>query len=557
MSEQPAKDTIYVDAEDEITAIIEKVKMSPAKVVALVLPKRSATLQSVVNLKLLKRMAADAKKNLVLITSEANLLPLAGAVGLHVAKTLQSKPAIPLSPQMSDNAITIDDNTATTPIADETLDPTATVGQLAGQLATEETIELDNEATAEAPAKVVTGKVKLNKKLKVPDFDRFRLILFGGIALLLLLIVGSYFATSVLPRAKITIKTDTSSIATDLKLTATTEAKTVDAEKGIVPGISKTLKKTDSEKVPATGQRDDGTKAKGTVTFSLNDCSLDQVTIPSGSTIVAGDFKFVTQADAVLKSVKIGSTCHNSDFPDFSKATVNVLAASAGDKYNLGARAYSAPGFPNVSAAGSNMTGGTSKITQVVAQQDIDTAKQKVLERINNAATAELKAQFTNDNALALVDTFASDNPIVASSPNVNDLASEVSVSVTATFTELGVKQDDLKQLIEADVKKHIDKSTQVIQDNGLSKAVVHLQDKVSPSESKFEIQTVAVAGPQLDAEGIKKQIAGKKKGATQSLILARPGIKDVNIKYSPFWVFSTPKKLNHITIIFEQNGGK
>lgn len=551
-----SKDTIYIDGEDEITAIIEKVRASDAKIIALVLPKRSATLQSVVNLKLLKRTSADAKKNLVLITSDANLLPLAGMVGLHVAKTLQSKPAVPLTPSQNDSAITVDGDTPVI-VEDDVLDPNATVGQLAGHLATEETIELDNEPDTDVAIITPPAKTKLNKKLKVPDFNRFRLFLIGGVVLLLLLIVGGYFALAVLPKANIIIKTDTTNITTDLKLTADSTVKAVNVEQGIVPGISKVLKKTDSEKVPATGQRDDGTKAKGSVTLTLTDCSLDQVSIPAGSSVVAGDLRFATAADVILKSVKIGSACHNSDFKDFSTATVGVTAQNAGDKYNLGARAYTVPSFANVTASGSNMTGGTSKLTQIVAQQDIDNAKQKVLDRINGAATVELKTQFSSENALVLVDTFSSDAPTVTSSPNVGDAASEANVNVTANFSETGVKQSDLKQIIETDVKKHIDTKTQVIQDNGLNKAVIRLLDKPSATQAKFQIQSLTVAGPQLDADSIKKQIAGKKKGATQSLLVARPGTRDVTIKYSPFWVNATPKKLNHIKITFEQNGGK
>src|SRR3954465_8126538 len=95
---KPGKDTIYVDIDDEITSIIDKVENAEQKVVALVLPKRAASLQSIVNMKLLARSAKTAGKNPVLITSEAALLPLAGAAGLHVAKNLQSKPEVPEAP---------------------------------------------------------------------------------------------------------------------------------------------------------------------------------------------------------------------------------------------------------------------------------------------------------------------------------------------------------------------------------------------------------------------------------------------------------------------------
>jgi len=75
MTSTNGKHTIYVDVDDEITAIIDKVKSAPDKIVALVLPKRATVLQSIVNMKLLKKSATASKKSLVLITSEAGLLP--------------------------------------------------------------------------------------------------------------------------------------------------------------------------------------------------------------------------------------------------------------------------------------------------------------------------------------------------------------------------------------------------------------------------------------------------------------------------------------------------
>src|SRR4051794_27538900 len=92
------KETIYVDVDDEITGIIDKLRGSKGKIVALVLPKRATVFQSIVNMKLLKRASDDAKKHLVLITSEPGLMPLAGAAGVHVASTLNSKPTIPVAP---------------------------------------------------------------------------------------------------------------------------------------------------------------------------------------------------------------------------------------------------------------------------------------------------------------------------------------------------------------------------------------------------------------------------------------------------------------------------
>src|SRR5690606_2240814 len=161
----------YIDVDDEITSIIDKVSSSKKKIVALVLPKRAAVLQSVVNMKLLKRKADDAEKKLVLITSEAGLMPLAGAAGLHVAKTLQSKPEIPEGPK--DQEDKQDEELEELYDEPEEVDKAATVGALAGAAAvgaadkdkSDDTIDLDNTED-ETPAKKAAKKPKGDKKKK-------------------------------------------------------------------------------------------------------------------------------------------------------------------------------------------------------------------------------------------------------------------------------------------------------------------------------------------------------------------------------------------------------
>ena len=95
MSTDPKKDVIYIDIDDDITSVIEKVKTSKTSIVALVPPKRIGVLQSAVNLKLLQRAATSVKKRVVLITNDHALSGLAAGLSLPVAKNLQSKPEIP------------------------------------------------------------------------------------------------------------------------------------------------------------------------------------------------------------------------------------------------------------------------------------------------------------------------------------------------------------------------------------------------------------------------------------------------------------------------------
>ncbi len=90
-----SKDIIYLDIDDEITTIIDKIEASKADLVGLVLPKRAAVLQSSVNIKLLKRAVDSIGKKLVLITTDASVVSLAADNKIYVAADTSSKPEIP------------------------------------------------------------------------------------------------------------------------------------------------------------------------------------------------------------------------------------------------------------------------------------------------------------------------------------------------------------------------------------------------------------------------------------------------------------------------------
>lgn len=545
------KDTIYVDVDDEITAVIDKVQQSQGKVIALVLPKRAPVFQSVVNMKLLKRTAAEQRKNVVLITSEASVLPLAGATGLHVAKTLQSKPSVPTAPDQSDNPVSVDDGDTDSDVPAAALPSRPTpIDQ------NEESIEVDNDTPDPSQTDEIPPiKPVKNSKLKVPNFEAFRTRLLLLSALGVFLIGGLVWALVFAPRATILVKTDMVDVDTSMTLTASTAVKEADAATGRVPGELKEYKKSDTQKVAATGKKDMGTKAHGSVTLSLTDCSKDQVSIPSGTGISSGGMTFSTQADVLLKSVKIGPQCRNSDFKDFSTATVNVTANEAGDKYNLSARSYTVAGFSNVSAAGTAMIGGTSKLVTIVSQDDINNAKQKILDTNKDTAQAEVKKQLTADGFMALEDTFNAADPLVTASPNVGDEAADVTVNVATSYTMFGASQAGIKQLLEADIKKRIDTTKQTILNNGLGNAVIKVATKDKESV-QFSVEATASAGVQQDAEAIKKAVAGKKKGDIESQLSARPGVKGVTVTYSPFWVYKTPSSTKKITVNFQQSNG-
>lgn len=544
---EAGKDVIYVDVDDEITGIIDKLQGSQHKIVALVLPKRATMMQSTVNMRLLKRSAQSAHKNVVLITSESNLLPLAGAVGIHVAKSLQSKPVIPPLPARDDKPEVINSD-------EDHLDSSKSIGELAGLpdgSEKEETIQVDNDdelSSAGAAAGAITDKInKKMKKFKIPNFDKFRTRLFligaGG----LLLIVFWFWAFIIAPKAKVIIKTDTTTASAFADFTAKTDATTLDLTTNTLPAELKSVKKSSTETVPATGEKNVGEKATGTMT--VYNCTDDTVTLPAGTKFTNNGLAFTTNTAV---SVPNSDFFSNGNCKKNQKADVAVTAAAPGDQYNLsGGREYLSNFSSTLTGVGSAMTGGTNKIIKVVSDADVEAANQKA-SASNTNITEELRALMAQSQMVGINDTLSNDAPVVNATPAVGQEAGEVTVTIEISYTMVGVKETDLKMLIEQSVAPTIDINRQKVLDAGIKDAIFRVINK-SATDYKINLQTLVVIGPNLDEAEIKKEILGKKRGNAENLIASRPGVKEVRISYSPFWVLSTPKAAKKITIVLEQ----
>ncbi len=557
-----AKETIYIDVDDEITAVIDKVVSSKAKIVALVLPKRATVMQSIVNMKLLKRTTEEAGKNIVLVTSEAGLLPLAGLVGMHIAATPTSKPGIPPAPDaVSDEPESVDepldvvDGTA----QNDDFNPAAAAAVSVGALAANEPESIlmpdePDEDGAEELAAEPAKPGKPDKKLKVPSFNKFRVGIVLSIVLVIAGITAWIFAAVVLPKASVAITTDSTTITSDLNLTLDTTAQTLDIENKIIPAVSQLVAKTYSEEAPATGQQNNGLRASGNVYFALKGCDEDTVSIPTGSGISANGNTYITQAPLTLNRAIIGSKCNPTSAQSEWSGTVKVVAINGGVKFNVDTgTSFTVSASSNVTAkANETIAGGTDEITKVVAQADIDAATEKINTKDTTAVKAELEAALTAKGLMPVSSTFLAGDQQVTTSAKAGDKVESVKVTAKVPYTMLGIKQDDLKALVTANVKSQIDTKKQKITDDGVANAKFTQQNPGSPTNAVVAVKVRSTAGPELNAADLKTQVAGLKAGDIKALLDGAPGITDVQVAYSPVWVTKAPKDVKKITVTID-----
>lgn len=553
-----SKDTIYVDIDDEIIAIIDKVTSSKNKIVALVLPKRATALQSQVNMKLLRRAADDTNKNLVLVTSESGLMPLAGAAGIHVAKTPTSKPEIPQAPAADEPVEDIDEPDS---VPGEAFDARANeqkpLSEVAGldsaaALGDEDndTIELDNSDKTPIPtAKTDKPKIGKDKKKKIPNFNRFR----TGLLIAALVIIGlgvlAYFAFHVWPHATISIYTKQTSVPVSFTMNMSADTSQVDAPDSILPATVETSQKSYSQTVAASGQKDEGTPASGTITMTAVECGGsfgNAPDVPAGTGVSTNNLTYITQADTSFGFDHFKGGCGyftaNNSTP--------ITAQNPGTNYNVGSATFQVSGRSDVSGTGS-ASGGTSNVVRVVQQSDIDSAKQQLASQNSSAIKQKLISQLQQAGLTPLTSTFSSNASNVSSSANPGDQADNVTVTENVTYLMYGYRTAQLEKLISAYTSQQVDLSKQGILDYGIAGASFKLNGQPTTSSANVAFSTNVIVGPKLDVSKIKTQVEGKKAGDVRSELSSYGGVSKVQVDLSPFWVGSVPKNPSKIDIKF------
>lgn len=541
------KDVIYIDVEDDITAIIGKVKDSKEKIVALVPPKRIGLLQSAVNLRLLGRTAENGKKRLVLITNNHALMALAASAKIPVAKNLQSKPELP-----EIAALDIDDGED---IIDGSQLPIGEHAKMA--TGNEETTATD--AAAEEIIAAPVGAVSLSKtkadkkgknKNKVPNFNKFRkrlvFIIIGIVLLIGFLVWAIFFA----PRATvvITARTTPTNVNQTVKLG---DQATTDFTAGTIKSVTQQKDDPKTISFKATGEENRGKIASGSVNLSAKKCGGNPFSVPSdvpaGTVVGAGSSNYTTQEATSFS----GSSASDGCFIYSSNSPTAITASKKGEDGNVSNGSFTVSGRPDISGTGS-ASGGTDDIVKIVTAGDVQAAKKELADSVDSSVKDELTKAFPAD-VIIITDSFKTAISNVDATPAIGDESSgDAKLTATIAYSMTGVAKSDLDDYLKAAIQSTLDdQATQRVYDSGREKVKFSDFSKKS-DEASVTVATTGQLGPKIDDNEIKDKVKGKQFGAIQSDLEAINGVDSAETKFFPFWVNTVPDDVDKITIEFK-----
>lgn len=543
------KDVIYIDVEDDITAIIGKVKSAKHKIVALVPPKRVGVLQSAVNLRLVNRAATQKDKRLVIITNNQALSSLAAAATIPVAKTLQSKPELaPIDAVEVDDGDDIIDG-ADLPVGDHasqapgSLTDNEPAAVATAGMAVANAKDPSSAKKATPPAAGTAAKPKVKRGPVVPNFNTFRkrlVLITLAIGLLIGLLV---WALVFAPQARVSVLTRTTDTAVNQQVNLVSGART-SVSSSVIEATTQTTTDDVSVEFEATGERNVGERATGTVTFSSDSIRtlVGGVTIPAGTELTSSSgATYTTDASVSL------SLTNNS-------GTTGITASDRGENYNGATGSVSGAPRGIDASITSATSGGTDRTVKVATQRDINTARDRAMAAVDReAARNELTNKF-GDGFIVIADSLQVDTGSLKSSVDADAEASNgrATYGGKVTYTMYGVAKSELDNYLKAVLEQQIDDTDrQRVYESGADEVNFTNVDRAD-NGVRATLSTNGKIGPTIEEGEIKELAAGKRIGDIQGAVEAISGVQSVDVELSPFWVTSAPDNTDKITVEFQ-----
>ena len=564
------KDTFYIEPEDDITDIINHIKASKQKIIALVPPKKLNVLRSSINLKLIARTAKMHDKAIVVVTTDPTLMKMAALSSLPFAKNLSSRPTLPSEFNEADleypakakkasfnDEIEINEKAAPSSSVSRvrtTNEDAAHRANTTSNLTKNSTMNLDSEEVAKNSEDEEDSSDQ-PKKILTLDSLKNRIII-GVVAAVLL--IGSFIWAFILaPAAKISVKIKTIAENFSENVSFVTDAKQAVSKDGKFFLETASLEKNSEVEFEATGEKNVGDKATGELrliaTFDMSTTTAtasrpDVATVPQGSAFAYRNLNFLTNQEVKISWDGSISNCdagRHSGKCQVAK-TVKATAIEGGAKYNI--EAVSSDWQSSVAGvegyANSAFKGGTDKIQKIVTASDITKAKEKLTEA--DGVKEELFEKVPSDD-IKIEDSYKKVTADPTSSPAVDQPTENGKAKLTAKTT-YSVNYVD-KAAIEEYVKSVV--STRLGSDQKIYETGNIFIEKFQNNNNSVtaKIKATLKTGPEVTEQSVLEKSLGKKVGEVTTLIKSINGVSDVEVNTSFPWVRQIPNDANKVSI--------
>ena len=602
---------LYLEPDEEITSVIDRLKEIDDDEVAIVVPKRAGLLQSIVNLKLLRYQAEQQQKRISLVTTDKTGRNLASAVGLTVYQKLPEGKVAgragnrtgPTESAVKEPAEEIPIKFRKQPPEEEPGDGGARAGGaepdaddiaykkgatpeiVTREIAGEEKIEVvqDDEG---APIEVQDTKIEVETKTEsvgsaAPPKPKPKRSLLPSIKLpkvKLPKMSGPKAskvkdvrekAAAAKPKPKLPWKIFAA--AGLVLLLAGSAAAAIVLPKATVTVTPKTspisadVPLTFSAQAPAPDADANVIPAKP---IEVTKNATRQVTATGhseggekagGEITVTNDLprnqSLVTRTRFQAPDGRIFRAQSSVVVPADGQTTVRVVADEGGEAGNLPAgTALTIPGLRSTDAVKAKvdtpLVGGTDSASTTITEADVERAKQELAAQAAQEGIADAKSK------LAVGYTI---DPKIAATTTLNSSANPPAGTAAPKFTVSGqvkviyftYQDQDFDKVLDPDLSAKVPAGSELTDQRTETFTVKQASDGQLSGIMKIDTS----AATDVSKDQIKDSVRGKKPEEAKAALQENEQITDVQIELFPFWVLGVPDALNKIIIEFRAGG--
>jgi len=557
-------ENFYLEQEEELFSIIDRIKRSRDDKIVLIVPVGLSALRSIINLRLLKEEAISLGKELSLVVSDELIRKLAQQSNIEllekadieqeIAKREESvKPGKVMSDIVIPSKIKepeIEEPEIPEEIPEEVLEekpfgdrPLDDLGEKEDEF--EELFRKEEEPVKEEEIVYQPEKIKSSFKFFTKKRVVSLVIIIGIIGLGFVL----YF---VLPKAQVIIDPKKETIRFETEITADKDVDSVVVADNLIPGQVFQIEMDDSRKFPTTGEKDVEERARGKIMVYNEYSSSDQTLVKTT--------RFLSKEGKIFRLIENtvipGATIEGGQIIASSKE-VEVEADEAGEVHNIGPSTFTIPGFkgsPKYDAfrgeSSEAMSGGAKGRMRVATQDDIDGAIEIVSLELKNKVQEQFDKKVPEDLKL-LEETHSLEIIESQSSLEADQPGKDFTVTIKARAWGLAFQEQDVLYLLEQNVVDKISDNKTLIPST-INIDYKNTEADIAEGSAIFTCDVEANAAWQVDQEAMKNELAGKKEVDVRKYLSSLNEIETAKVIFWPFWVKKIPKNQNKIKIIID-----
>lgn len=371
----------------------------------------------------------------------------------------------------------------------------------------------------------------------------------GGAAVLLILCGYLFFK---LPRANVDIWPRVETLSFQQTITADTSANLTDVADGIIPAQSFEISKTLAEDFLATGNASDTGRAEGTITVYNKYDPPQTVTFRPGTHFLSDSGKLFRAPDRVV----IPAAKKSGGKVTPGSVRVKVQAAEGGDSYNISASNFSVPGLKGTAfyysvyaSSDSAMSGGYTGDIKKVTDNDIQSAKDALVEKLASEASSDLKKQIPSDYVL-LDEAASSEITGAGTQTKSGTVADNFKYEATIKYSVIGFKKSDLEEFAKKYIISEMPDGKTLL-DSSLSTDYSVASADTSEGTMTLNLNFSSGTYKGIDKNSVSLTLAGKSAKQINETIKSILGeeLSKTEVKLWPFWVSKAPKNQKAINV--------